>query len=98
MNLQKAREIILSPIVTEKSTIMREAENKYVFQVDRNANRIEIAKAVERLFTVKVVKVSMLRRRGKLKRLGRFTGRKSATKRAICTLAEGEKIELFEGS
>lgn len=98
MNLQKAREIILSPIVTEKSTIMREAENKYVFQVDRNANRIEIAKAVERLFTVKVVKISMLRRRGKLKRLGRFTGRRPATKRAICTLAEGEKIELFEGS
>lgn len=98
MTLKKARQIIVKPIVTEKSTVLREQQNKYTFDVVPNANKIEIARAVEILFTVKVEKVSMINRKGKIKRLGRYQGRRPGFKRAICTLADGEKIELFEGA
>lgn len=98
MNMNKARDIVLKPIVTEKTTILRESENKYVFRVLIEANKIEIKKAIEKLFTVKVKNVTVMRRRGKIKRLGRFSGRKPSFKRAICTLDEGDKIEIFEGA
>ena len=64
-------DIILRPIVTEKSSLAKEARNQYVFEVARNANKIEIAKAVERLFKVKVVSVQVMNMEGKTRRLGK---------------------------
>ncbi|MBN2364454.1 50S ribosomal protein L23 [candidate division WOR-3 bacterium] len=98
MTHDRAREIILRPIVTEKSTMLRENQNKYCFLVSKWSNKIEVKKAVELLFNVKVEDVSVMNRRGKLKKLGRFEGRKSSTKRAVCVLSEGDKIEMFEGA
>ena len=75
----------------------REVANKYHFQVDRRANKVEIAQAVEKLFKVKVTDVRVLNVLGKKKRLGRIMGQKSSWKKAIVTLAEGSRIEVAEG-
>jgi large subunit ribosomal protein L23 len=88
--------VIKRPLVTEKSTIARDEANKYVFEVDRRANKIEIEKAVERLFKVKVLNVRTSNVAGKKKRTGRIMGRKSDWKRAVVTLAPGQTIEVFE--
>ncbi|MDO8683600.1 MAG: 50S ribosomal protein L23 [Armatimonadota bacterium] len=89
--------IIIRPLVTEK-TISSTAESKYTFQVDLNANKIEIGEAVKQIFNVKVEKVNTLRVRGKTRRLGRFReGRKPSWKKAIVTLKAGDRIEIFEG-
>lgn len=88
--------IIKRPLVTEKSTIARDEANKYVFEVDRRANKIEIEKAVEKLFKVKVVKVRTSNVMGKEKRVGRFLGRKSDWKKAVVTLAPGQTIDVLE--
>ena len=88
--------VIRKPLVTEKSTAIRDAQNKYVFEVDRRANKIEIGQAVEKLFKVKVVEVRTLNMSGKKKRVGRVIGRKSDWKKAIVTLAPGSSIEIFE--
>ena len=85
-------------MITEQS--MAESENKkYVFEVDRGATKIEIAKAVEEVFGVKVVKVNTLHVTGKLKRTGRYpAGRQSSWKKAVVTLSDDSKsIEFFEG-
>lgn len=90
-----AQDIILTPIITEASMEALEM-NKYTFKVAKNANKIEIAKAVEELFGVKVVKVNTINCRGRKKRVGRFEGMTPSWKKAIVTLAEGEKtIEFF---
>ena len=91
-------EIIRKPMVTEKVTRLQEKLNQYVFEVAPSANKIEIKRAVEERFEVKVTKVRTINTRGKLKTLGRFTGRRPDWKKAIVTLAAGEKIELFEGA
>jgi large subunit ribosomal protein L23 len=88
--------VIKRPLVTEKSTIARDEANKYIFEVDRRANKIEIEKAVEKLFKVKVVSVRTMNREGKKKRMGRIMGRKSDWKKAVVTLAPGQSIEVFE--
>ncbi len=98
MTHERAREIILRPIVTEKSTMLKDSQNKYTFLVSNWSNKIEVKKAVEMLFNVNVENVSVMNRRGKIKRLGRFQGRKPSTKRAVCVLSEGDKIEMFEGA
>ena len=72
-------------------------ENKYTFQVPLNANKVEIRKAVESIFNVKVEKVATIRVLGKTKRMGRTMGKRSDYKKAIVTLKAGETIELFEG-
>lgn len=90
-------QIIRRPVVTERGTALRE-ENKYLFEVDRRANKIEIKQAVEALFNVKVVTVNTVSMKGKRKRLGRFVGRTSDWKKAIVTLKEGQSIEFFEGT
>lgn len=90
-------DIIKKALITEKSNIAREDGNKYVFQVDRRANKIEIAKAVEKLFRVKVLEVRTMNVLGKKKRLGRIVGEKSSWKKAVVTLAPGSRIEIFEG-
>ncbi|MDO8588631.1 MAG: 50S ribosomal protein L23 [Armatimonadota bacterium] len=89
--------VLIRPLVTEK-TISGTAHSKYTFQVDLNANKIEIGHAVQQIFDVKVEKVNTLRVRGKTRRLGRFPeGRKPSWKKAIVTLKAGDRIEIFEG-
>ncbi|NLK00821.1 MAG: 50S ribosomal protein L23 [Clostridia bacterium] len=94
--MARADEIILKPVVSERSMGLME-QNKYTFIVHRNANKVEIKKAVEELFDVKVEKVNTLNLVGKKKRMGRYVGRTPNRKKAIVKLREGEKIELFEG-
>ncbi len=92
-----AQDIIIRPIVTEKS-MMGIAAKKYTFEVAKAANKIEIAKAVEELFKVKVAKVNTLNVRGKLRRQGRYEGYTRSWKKAYVTLTEDSKsIEFFEG-
>jgi len=95
--MKKAQDIILAPVITEKS-MMGVAERKYTFKVATDANKIEIAKAVEELFGVDVEKVNTVSVRGRFKRMGRTAGYRPDWKKAIVTLAEGSKtIEFFEG-
>ncbi|NMD43342.1 MAG: 50S ribosomal protein L23 [Firmicutes bacterium] len=96
--MKDPRDIIVRPVITEKSMQLLE-ENKYTFVVAREANKIEIKRALEEIFAVKVKAVNTANFRGKKKRLGRFPyGYKPRWKKAIITLAEGSKsIELFEG-
>lgn len=89
--------IIKRPVVTERSTQLRERSNKVTFEVDRNANKISIKQAVESLFSVKVTDVRTMVVHGKWKRVGRNIGRRSDWKKAIVTLAEGQTIELLDG-
>lgn len=96
--MKDARRIIRRPLITEKASTLREAYNQYTFEVDRSANKIEIKKAVEELFEVGVVNVRTLRIHGKVKRLGRFQGKRPDRKKAIVTLREGDLIELYEGA
>jgi len=90
-------EIIKKYLLTEKTTKLKDEENKYTFAVDRRANKIEIGKAVEKLFKVKVVDVHVMNMPGKRKRMGRIISEKSPWKKAIVTLAKGERIEIIEG-
>jgi large subunit ribosomal protein L23 len=91
------RNIIIRPLITEKMSAMQEDLNKVAFVVDWNANKIEIRKAVEDKFNVKVNRVTTMRMEGKLKRMGRFQGKRSNWKKAIVTLADGFSIDFFEG-
>lgn len=95
--MKAPQDIVIRPIVTERS--MRDMEqNKYTFVVDRKANKIEIKKAVEELFDVKVERVNIVNYMGKMRRMGRNIGRKASWKKAFVKLAEGsKKIEFFEG-
>ncbi|MCL6597438.1 50S ribosomal protein L23 [Alicyclobacillus macrosporangiidus] len=89
------RDLIKRPIITERTTELME-ERKYVFEVDRRANKTEIRQAVEKLFGVKVEQVNTMRVPGKQKRVGRFVGRTPERKKAIVKLTEDSKpIELF---
>ncbi|MCE2390821.1 MAG: 50S ribosomal protein L23 [Proteobacteria bacterium] len=90
-------QILQRPIVTEKSTIERETDNVVTFAVHPDANKIEIKRAVERLFDVSVVDVRTSRVQGKKKRVGRFLGRRSSWKKARVKLRVGDHIEFFEG-
>jgi large subunit ribosomal protein L23 len=89
--------IIRRPLVTEKSSIGREEENLVTFAVDPRANKHEIARAIEELFSVKVVDVHTMRQPRKKKRVGKNLGFKPEWKKAIVKLAEGQTIEFFEG-
>ena len=92
----EARDILLRPIVTEKSTALME-QGKYTFRVPLASTKIQIRQAVEQIFKVKVQAVNTMRYEGKLKRMGRTQGRRSDWKKAVVTLKPGEAIELFEG-
>ena len=92
-----ARDIILAPVITEKS-VAALSEKKYTFRVADGANKIEIAKAVEEIFGVKVAKVNTISMKGKLRRMGRHEGYTSDWKKAVVTLTEESKtIEFFDG-
>jgi large subunit ribosomal protein L23 len=88
--------VIKKPLVTEKTTVARDEGNKYFFEVDRRATKIEIHNAVEKIFKVKVADVHTMNMKGKRKRLGRFMGKRKDWKKAVVTLAPGNNIEVFE--
>jgi large subunit ribosomal protein L23 len=92
-----AQEILIKPVITEKATIIS-AQNKYVFRVARTANKDEICKAVKTVFNVEPVRVNIVNVRGKQKSVRQRSGRTSAWKKAIITLKDGDKIDLFENN
>ena len=92
------QEIIRRPLITEKTSIQKEVANQVTFEVDRRANRVEIHRAVEKLFNVKVEKVRTMHVSGKVKRRGKTLGRTRDWKKAIVTLRPGERIDFFEGA
>ena len=89
-------QIIRKLLVTEKSTVARDESNKYIFEVDRKANKVEIGRAVEKLFKVKVLDVHVMHVLGKKKRTGKVMGQKNSWKKAIVTLPAGNRIEISE--
>jgi large subunit ribosomal protein L23 len=93
----EAQRIIRKPLITEKAALMKEASNTICFEVDKSANKIEVRRAVEKLFGVKVLDVRVANREGKWKRMGRFVGQRKAWKKAYVRLAPDQKIEFFEG-
>jgi large subunit ribosomal protein L23 len=91
-------DIIVRPVITEKTTQQKEARNQVSFEVVRRANRVEVRRAVEKIFKVQVAAVNTLHVRGKIKRRGRITGKRKDWKKAIVTLMPGQRIEFFEGA
>lgn len=91
-----SHDIIRKPVITEKSMAAM-AENKYTFIVHMAANKVQIKRAVEEVFNVKVADVKTMRFEGKTKRVGVHIGKRSDFKKAVITLAEGSSIEFFEG-
>lgn len=91
-----AYDILIRPLLTEKITSLRESANKVGFVVRSDANRVEVKRAVESALKVRVERVNIINVQGKTKRLGRFVGRRASWKKAIVTLKEGEKLELYE--
>lgn len=94
--MKQPYEIIRRPLVTEKGTVLQEAANVYCFEVGPTANKIEIKRAVEELFNVKVLAVRTMNVRGKVKRFGRYYGKRSNWKKAYVRLAEGHSINLYQ--
>jgi large subunit ribosomal protein L23 len=94
--MAELHEILIRPIVTEKSMVLAETENTYLFEVGTGANKIQIRQAVESVFGVRVDDVRTLNVRGKNKRFGRHTGKRSNWKKAYVTLAEGNTLDFFE--
>ncbi len=90
-------DVLLSPLLTEKGTQLKEKDNKVVFRVARDANKIEVKKAVEEVFKVKVDNVATINCKGKKKRMGRHEGKRPDWKKAIVTLKKGEKLDFIEG-
>lgn len=98
----KKVQILIRPLYTEKIARLQDSENKYAFEVYNGANKIEIRKEIEKQFEVKVEKVQTMNIRGKIRqqmtKAGRFHGRRPDWKKAIITLAEGDKLDLFENA
>jgi large subunit ribosomal protein L23 len=92
-----ANEIIKRPLITEKTSIQKEMYNQLTFEVDRRANRIEIKRAIETVFNVRVSGVKTIQVTGKIKQRGRITGKRRDWKKAIVKLMPGERIDFFEG-
>lgn len=95
---QALHSVLLRPLLTEKMTALRESSNQVGFLVRADANRIQIKQAIESLLKVKVERVNVMTVKGKLKRLGRFAGRRSDWKKAIVKLKKGEKLEIYESA
>jgi large subunit ribosomal protein L23 len=92
-----SHEVIIRPLITEKTSIQKELSNQLSFEVDRRANRIEIKQAIESIFNVRVAAVKTMQVTGKIKRRGRITGKRRDWKKAIVKLMPGERIDFFEG-
>jgi large subunit ribosomal protein L23 len=95
--MREARQVVVRPLMTEKSMRLKDERNAVTFQVVPDANKVEIRQAVEAIFNVKVSSVRTSTVEGKLKRMGRHQGRRPSWKKAVVTLAPGHKIELVEG-
>jgi large subunit ribosomal protein L23 len=89
--------IIKRPLITEKTNLQKDADNQVTFEVDCRANRIEIKRAIEQIFKVKVAKTRTIRVIGKIKRRGKILGKRKDWKKAVVTLMPGERIDFFEG-
>lgn len=96
MSVKAIESILERPIITEKTTNQNDMSNQVVFKVRRDANKIEIRKAVETLLNVEVTSVNTAIVRGKTRRVGRITGRRPNWKRAVVTLSPGQEIEFFK--
>ncbi len=96
--MREPQEIIQAPLVTEKGSLLGEKTNQVLFRVRPDANKVEVKKAVETLFKVKVLKVRMIRYLGKVRRVGKNAGRLPLWKKAYVTLKEGDKIDFFGGA
>ncbi len=94
--MTKIYEIIRKPLLTEKSLILRDTDNCYCFTVEKTASKQDIRAAVEAIFKVHVIKVATIPQRGKVKKMGRFSGRRPDLKKALVTIKKGEKIETVE--
>jgi len=94
--MRQAREIIIAPMVTEKTGAMNAINNSYTFRVSINANKLEIQKAIEKLFDVHVKKINTIRQRGKVKSMSRYSGKRPDWKKAIVKLQEGDSIPDFD--
>ena len=91
-------EVIKRPLITEKSNLQKEQCNQLTFEVNRAANKLEIKKAVESIFKVKVINVRVINMEGKQKRTGRFQGKRPDWKKAVVRLRTGDRIDFFEGA
>jgi len=94
--MKQSREIIIAPMMTEKTTALNNINNSYTFKVSLNANKIEIKKAIEKIFDVNVISVNTMRQRGKIKRMGRYSGKRADWKKAVVKLQPGDTIADFE--
>ena len=94
--MRDPHDVLIKPLVSEKSISLME-QNKYPFEVNREANKIEIKYAVQELFKVTVTNVTTMNVKGKMKRMGKYVGKRPDRKKAIVTLKPGDKIEVFEG-
>jgi len=94
--MRDPRTVVRRALITEKGTVLREVRNQYLFEVQRDANKIDIKRAVEAIFHVQVVSVRTQQMLGKVRRQGRFVGKRSDWKKAIVTLKPDQKIDLFE--
>jgi len=94
--MKESRQVVLRPLVTEKATALKDDRNQVSFQVALDANKVDIRRAVEKIFNVKVTDVRTQVVYGKEKRMGRFVGRRPSWKKAVVQLAPDNKIELFE--
>jgi large subunit ribosomal protein L23 len=91
-------EVLRRPLITEKSTILQDGNNKYAFEVDSRANKVQVKTSVEESFSVKVTGVNILMVKGKRKRFGRRLVQQPSWKKAVVSLRSGDKIQLFEGA
>ena len=89
-------EVIRRPVITEKSTLMKELDNQVVFEVDARANKHEVREAVEKLFGVKVQSINTIKVPGRPRRFGRTLGRRAGWKKAIVTLRPGQELDLYD--
>ncbi len=87
-------DIIIAPVITEKSSVVSSDGKTYVFKVNKNANKFQIKDAIETAFKVKVVKINTLNTKPKNRRVGRYTGKTKTYKKAYVTLADGDRIDL----
>ncbi len=95
--MKSVYKVLIGPMLTEKGTLLKETENKLLFRVAKEANKVEIKKAVEDIFKVKVDRVTTMNYMGKTKRMGKYEGKRPDWKKAIVKLKEGEKIDFIEG-
>jgi large subunit ribosomal protein L23 len=90
-------DIIIRPVITEKTTLQKEHSNQVTFEVNKSSNRVEIHRAIEKLFNVRVADVRTLNIKGKVKRRGRIVGKRKDWKKAVVRLMPGERIDFFDG-